>query len=134
MLEYKVSGSSTAHLEAHFSSDSYSYPFGISPESKDAQTSPAELMLGAFSACVLKNVERFSGILKFEYSSAHIDVSGVRSSKPPVIESINYVLKIESSDPKLNPELLMKNIKKFGTIYNTLAKSVEISGSIQVSS
>ena len=132
MLEYTVSAKSSAHEAASFSSESCSYPFGIVSNVEGLNTSPAELLLGAFSACVLKNVERFSEILKFEYESATIDVKGFRSDKPPAITSIQYVLQIRSADPKLNSHLLMKNIQKFGTIYNTLAKSTEISGKIEV--
>jgi len=132
MLKYTVSAKSSAHEAASFSAESCSYPFGIVSNVEGLNTSQAELLLGAFSACVLKNVERFSEILKFEYESATIDVKGFRSDKPPAITSIQYVLQIRSADPKLNSHLLMKNIQKFGTIYNTLAKSTEISGKIEV--
>ncbi|MEO9532196.1 MAG: OsmC family protein [Crocinitomicaceae bacterium] len=130
MLEYKISAESTAHKKAHFSSSSANYPFAIKTDTGGVQTNPAELLLGAFTACVLKNVERFSGILRFEYASAKIVVNGIRNDKPPQISVINYELYIRSNDKKLNPELLLKNIKKHGTIYNTLAGSVEINGVI----
>lgn len=128
MLEYRLRAKAVAHDQASFSISSHDYKFGIISE--DDAASPMDLLIGAFSACVLKNVERFSGILKFEYESAEVDIVALRSDKPPSLHSIEYTLKIKSSDPKLNASLLMKNIAKFGTIYNTLAKTCEIEGNI----
>ena len=130
MLEYHLSAQSIAHSEANFEINGNPYGFGITSTSDSA--SPMDLLIGAFSACVLKNVERFSGILKFEYDSASVDIIGLRSDKPPALHSIQYTLKIKSADPKLNGALLMKNLEKFGTIYNTLAKTCEISGELEV--
>jgi len=39
---------------------------------------PAELLLSAFAACVLKDVGRYAGILSFAYERAEIVVRGVR--------------------------------------------------------
>ena len=130
MLKYQVNATSIAHTGANFQANGDAHAFGLGSENDLA--SPADLLLGAFSACVLKNVERFSSILNFEYDSAEVEVFGERSDKPPQISSIQYVLKIKSADPKLNPKLLMKNISKFGTIYNTLASVAKISGTIEI--
>ena len=46
------------------------------------------------------------------------------------MEHIEYLLTIYSDDDRLNPELLKKNIEKFGTIYNTVKLSCTISGTI----
>jgi uncharacterized OsmC-like protein len=104
--------------------------FGITPESADDLANPAELFLGSLSACILKNVERFSTIMNFEYSNAEIIINATRLEKPPRMDDINYELKIYSQDPNLNIDLLKKNIEKFGTIFNTAKTSCSIIGNI----
>ncbi|MFT7611247.1 MAG: putative OsmC-like protein [Parvicellaceae bacterium] len=104
--------------------------FGITPETSDTLANPAELFLGAFSACILKNVARFSALLKFEYTNAEITVNAIRPDNPPRIDEINYKLKIYSQDENLKLGLLKKNIEKFGTIYNTVRKSCAVEGEI----
>jgi len=105
--------------------------FGTTSESTNTFANPAELFLGAFSACILKNVERFSDMLNFEYSNAEITVSATRLEKPPRMDDIKYELRIYSQDSKLNIDLLKKNIEKFGTIFNTAKSSCSITGEIK---
>jgi len=105
--------------------------FGTTSQSEDILANPAELFLASFSACVLKNVERFSGLMKFEYSNAEIIVNATRTEKPPKIDEINYELSIYSQDPKLNINLLKRNIERFGTIFNTAKSSCTIVGEVK---
>ena len=105
--------------------------FGTTPESAESLPNPAELFLGSFSACILKNVERFSVIMNFEYSHAEIMVEATRLEKPPRMDDINYELKVYSQDSKLNIELLKKNIEKFGTIFNTVKSSCSVIGEVK---
>lgn len=92
---------------------------------------PAELLLGSLSACMLKNVQRFSDMMKFSYSKAVVDMSATRLENPPRMDYIEYDLTIHSSDKKLNLNLLKKNIENFGTIYNTIKSTCSISGTIK---
>ena len=105
--------------------------FGTTPESAESLPNPAELFLGSFSACILKNVERFSVIMNFEYSHAEILVEATRLEKPPRMDEINYELKVYSQDSNLNIELLKKNIEKFGTIFNTVKSSCSVIGEVK---
>lgn len=57
---------------------------------------PAELLLSSFVACVLKNVERFSELLHFNYKTAKISVQGWRQKRPPMMSKIAYVLEVDS--------------------------------------
>ena len=93
---------------------------------------PAELLLGAFAACCLKNIERFSQLLKFDYENAQIEVIGERQDAPPKMKAIRYTIQIKSQDKRLNIALLHKNIQKYGTIYNTLKETCEVSGEITI--
>ena len=106
--------------------------FGTTPESADNLPNPAELFLGSLSACILKNVERFSILMNFEYSNAEIKVNATRLEKPPRMDEISYELRIYSQDNNLNINLLKKNIEKFGTIFNTVKSSCSIIGEINI--
>lgn len=91
---------------------------------------PADLLTAAFAACVLKNVERFSQILPFGYEKATIDVTAERQDAPPRIISVHYVLYVTTDEPTRRVELLHDNIRRFGTIYNTLAAVSDVDGEI----
>ena len=106
--------------------------FGTTPESADNLPNPAELFLGSLSACILKNIERFSILMNFEYSNAEIKVNATRLEKPPRMDEISYELRIYSQDNNLNINLLKKNIEKFGTIFNTVKSSCSVIGKINI--
>ena len=128
-MEYSIKASSVSKSNAEIAIKQSKISFGITPETADTLPSPAELFLGAFASCVLKNVERFSQFMKFDYSKAEIEVSATRLEKPPRMDAIQYTLTIYSHD-NVNSALLKKNIEKFGTIYNTVKLSSSISGEI----
>ncbi|MDO6808475.1 OsmC family protein [Zobellia galactanivorans] len=130
-MEYHVKASSSSKSYAHIGIKNSEISFGITPESADSLPNPAELFLGSFSSCILKNVERFSILMNFEYSSAEIRVNATRLEKPPRMDNINYVLNIYSQDQNLNTDLLKKNIEKYGTIYNTVKSICSIEGEIK---
>ena len=131
-MEYSVKAKSTSKNKASINIKESEIVFGITPETADNLPNPAELFLGSFSACILKNVERFSHLMKFEYSTAEIAVKATRLEKPPRMDEIYYELTIYSQDNNLNVNLLKKNIEKFGTIFNTAKSSCSIDGEIKI--
>lgn len=129
-MEYFVKAGSISKGHASIDIKHAEIQFGITPDSDDALPNPAELFLGSFTACILKNVERFSHFLKFEYSRADIVVKATRLEHPPRMDKVHYELMIFSNDQELNVDLLKKNIEKFGTIFNTVKTSCTITGNI----
>lgn len=129
-MKYSVKAHSASKNDAVITIKESQIRFGIVAESEATLPNPAELFLGSFSACVLKNVERFSHLMKFNYSNAEITVSATRLEKPSRMDEINYELLIYSQDKTLNIPLLKKNIEHFGTIFNTIKSSCSISGTI----
>jgi len=89
---------------------------------------PAELLLAALSACMIKGMERVVPILKFELRGVEVVVDGVRQDVPPKMESIRYeiIVDTDESDQRLN--LLHENVKKYGTVFNTVAPGTDLSG------
>jgi len=98
----------------------------------DLLPGPADLLTMAFAACVLKNVERFSKILAFQYQGASIDVVAERQEAPPKMTRITYTLLLVTDESEHRVELLHRNILRYGTIYNTLAETCDVSGNVQV--
>ena len=130
-MEYYTTAYSASKTSATIAIKQTSIEFGITPETDESLPNPAELFLGSFSSCILKNVERFSILMHFEYTTAEISVKATRFEKPARMDEINYILKVHSKDNNLNIDLLKKNIEKYGTIYNTIKLSCAINGSIE---
>lgn len=106
--------------------------FDTGVELSDALFGPADLLGAAFAACLLKNVERFSHLLPFHYESATAHVMLEREDRPPRIARIRYELRLATDEPAHRVELLRRNLTTFGTIYNTLAATCEVTGEIVV--
>ena len=131
-MKYQVHADSIAKDNASIQIKQSSIDFGITSQSADSLPNPAELFLGSLSACMLKNLERFSILMKFNYTKASIHIEAKRNEKPPSMEAIKYDLKIYSQEKHINVPLLLKNIENYGTIYNTIKAVCEIEGSITV--
>lgn len=130
-MTYSITSNSVSKKKGSSTINQTKINFGTTSDSSGILANPAELFLASFSACILKNVERFSEILNFDYSKAQIIVNAIRLEKPPRIDQIEYVLEIYSKDSTLNIDLLKKNIEKFGTIFNTVQYSCCIKGEIK---
>jgi uncharacterized OsmC-like protein len=129
-MNYHIKASSRSNNDAIINIKQSTIDFGTTKNTAETLPNPAELFLSAFAACLLKNVERFSGMMKFNFIKAIVEVEATRLENPPRMENLVYNLTIYSSDKKLNTPLLKKNIEKFGTIYNTVNLSCSISGTI----
>lgn len=129
-MTFSLSATSSSVDEGLITSRENEFAFGATKTSE--LPSPAELLIGAFAACCLKNVERFSTFMKFDYDHAEIKVVSTRQTQPPMIRSINFDLVVYSNGAKINEGLLLRNLQKFGTIYNTLNAVCEIDGNISV--
>ncbi|MDN3619500.1 OsmC family protein [Polaribacter undariae] len=130
-MNYQIKASSLSNEDAVIHIKESNIDFGTTSKTADTLPNPAELFLGSFAACMLKNVDRFSTMMKFNYSKATLDVNATRLENPPRMDNIIYNLTIYSNDKKLNTDLLKKNIEKYGTIYNTIKLSCAISGTIK---
>lgn len=89
---------------------------------------PAELLLAALSACMIKGIERVVPILKFELRGVQVIVDGVRQDVPPRMESIRYQIIVDTDESDRRIDLLHDNVKKYGTVFNTVAPGTDLSG------
>ena len=89
---------------------------------------PAELLLAALAACMIKGIERVTPILKFKLNGVDIRLHGVRQDVPPKMESIDYEIFVDTDEPDHRLELLHHNVKQYGTVFNTVAPGTQLSG------
>ena len=128
MLEYDVQAEQVVPNVSTARAKRAQVYFDSSPGQSEHLLNPAELLLSAFAACLLKNVERLTPILRFAYQRAAVHVHGVREDKPPRMASIDWTLTLWTDEPQTKLDLLDRNLRKQGTIYNTLAVSCEVAG------
>ena len=100
------------------------------PKGRADAFNPAELLLAALAACMIKNIERVAPILRFQFSGVSVQLTGHRRDRPPAMERIEYVLRVATDESDHRLELLHRNLKQYGTVYNTLAQGCELSGTI----
>lgn len=89
---------------------------------------PAELLLAAVAACIIKGIERVTPILKFELRGVEIHMSGVRQDAPPKMESIHYDILVDTDENDHRLALLHENVRKYGTVFNTVAPGTLLEG------
>lgn len=89
---------------------------------------PADLLLAALSACMIKGIERVMPILKFDLRGVEVRVHGVRLDVPPRLESISYEIIVDSDESDRRLDLLHGNVRKFGIVFNTVAPGTELAG------
>src|SRR5690606_39083634 len=70
---------------------------------------PAELLLAALSACMIKGIERVAPILKFRLRGVEVRVHGVRQDVPPRMESIDYAIVVDTDEDDRRLALLHDN-------------------------
>ena len=88
----------------------------------------AELLLAALSACMIKGIERVAPMLKFSFRGVEVRVHGVRQDVPPRMERIGYEILVETDEPDHRLALLHENVKKYGTVFNTVAPGTVLEG------
>ena len=89
---------------------------------------PAELLLAALAACMIKGIERVTPMLNFTLRGVTVHITGLRQDVPPKLESIQYRILIDSDEPDSRLALLHENVKKYGTVFNTVAPGTHLSG------
>lgn len=92
---------------------------------------PAELLLAALAACILKGIERVAPIIKFSLRGVEVRIHGVRQDKPPRMESIDYEIIVDTDESDRQLAVLHDNVKKFGTVFNTVAPGTQLQGTMR---
>jgi uncharacterized OsmC-like protein len=131
MLEYRVEA---RRVDAHGSvamTKAAQIGLDTDPAGRADAFNPAELLLASVAACMIKGIERVAPMLHFNFKGARVEIQGVREDSPPKIASIDYVLTVDTQETDQRLELLHKNIRKYGTISNTVAAATALNGIIR---
>jgi uncharacterized OsmC-like protein len=131
MLEYRVLA---RRLDAH----------GSEATTKDARLvldtdlqgradafNPAELFLASIAACMIKGIERVAPMIHFRFDGVEVRLHGIRQDAPPMITEVTYEIIVDTGEDDRRLELLHTNVRKYGTISNTVAKATKLEGVIR---
>jgi uncharacterized OsmC-like protein len=91
---------------------------------------PAELLLAAVAACMIKGIERVAPMNRFKFRGVEVRLHGVRQDSPPFMSSITYELIVDTDEDDRRLDLLHHNVSKFGTIFNTVSAATKLNGRI----
>lgn len=128
MLEYKITAAVQQGGKAQALANQSTVSFDATSGRDEILPNPAELLLTSLAACMLKNVQRYSEILKIPYESAKVTINGIRNDNPPFMKEIIYLLEIDTDANEKKINNWHKNILKFGTITNTLNRICKLEG------
>lgn len=92
---------------------------------------PAELFLASIAACMIKGIERVAPMLQFQLRDVKVKLHGVRQDAPPKMISVEYELIVDTAESDQRLELLHTNVRKYGTISNTVAEATQLKGVIR---
>lgn len=104
---------------------------GTSQAGSPGAMNPVEFLLAALAACMIKGVERVTPMLAFQFETVEVRLDAERQDVPPKLTAIRHesVVGTVETDARLAP--LLRNILKYGTISNSLARAVPIEGTIR---
>ena len=111
---YAVTGESNAGGDAGVQARQSCIVLDGSAQSGEMLPGPADFLCAALSACILKNLERFSHTQEFHAQSASVRVEAIREEPP-----LHIVL-----------ERFHKSFPKFGAITYTRSAACDVQGEI----
>ena len=91
---------------------------------------PAELLLASIAACMMKGIERVTPMLNFALCGVTIHLTGERQDALPRMTRIDYEILVDTDETDRRLELLHQNVRKYGTISNTIALAVPLNGTL----
>ncbi len=92
---------------------------------------PAELLLAAVAACMIKGIERVTPMIHFDLRGVEVALRGIRQDSPPKMVEIRYEIVVDTDESDQRLDLLHKNVRKYGTISNTVAEATRLEGTIR---
>jgi uncharacterized OsmC-like protein len=130
MLNYRISARRTDSHGSVAMAKATQVTLDTDIAGRDDAMNPVELLLSALAACIIKGIERVAPMIRFSFEGVEIEIEAVRQNVPPRLVSIDYRLLVRTSETDQRLELLHTNVRKYGTIYNTLDSTVALSGTI----
>lgn len=131
MLDYRVAARRRDAQGSSATAHGATLDLDTSLDGRAGAMNPAELLLAALGACMIKGIERVSPMIGFSFRGVEVRLHAVRQDSPPRIVSIDYELIVDSDEPDHRLELLHTNVRKYGTVSNTLAGATRLEGVVK---
>lgn len=131
MLEYRVTARRIDSHGSEAEAKAARLVLDTDMAGRDDAFNPAEMLLASLAACLLKGAERVTPMLKFDLRGIEVSLHGVRQDSPPKMVRIDYEIVVDTDENDQRLDLLHRNLRKYGTISNTLAEATELVGTIR---
>jgi len=92
---------------------------------------PVELLLTSVTACLIKGTVRAARMNNIDIRHTEVRIQGKRQDAPPKVVEISYEVLLDTDASRQQLDLIQKNLNKFGTITNTVAASVPVTGYVR---
>jgi uncharacterized OsmC-like protein len=131
MLEYRVTARRIDSHGSEAEAKAARLVLDTDMAGRDDALNPAEMLLASLAACLLKGAERVTPMLEFDLRGIEVSLHGLRQDSPPKIVRIAYEIVVDTDESDQRLDLLHRNLRKYGTISNTLAEATELVGAIR---
>lgn len=131
MLEYRVTARRIDSHGSEASAKAATITLDTDMAGRDDAFNPAEMLLASLAACMLKGAERVTPMLDFKLRGIEVSLHGKRQDSPPKMVRIDYEIVVDSDESDQRLDLLHRNLRKYGTISNTLAEATDLVGTIR---
>ena len=131
MLEYRVKARRVDALGSVATTKAAVIVLDTALDGRPDAFNPAELFLAAIAACMIKGIERVTPMLDFKLRGVDVQLHAIRQDSPPKIVSVDYELIVDTDEDDHRLELLHTNVRKYGTISNTVAAATKLEGVIR---
>jgi uncharacterized OsmC-like protein len=131
MLEYRVTARRIDSHGSEAEAKAARLVLDTDMAGRDDAFNPAEMLLASLAACLLKGAERVTPMLKFDLRGIEVSLHGIRQDSPPKMVRIDYEIVVDTDENDQRLDLLHRNLRKYGTISNTLAEATELVGTIR---
>ena len=131
MLEYRVRAKRADAQGSVATTKAAEIVLDTTLEGRPDAFNPAELFLAAIAACMIKGIERVTPMLDFKFRGLEVHLRAIRQDSPPKIVSVDYELIVDTDESDRRLELLHTNVRKYGTISNTVAAAAKLEGVIR---
>jgi uncharacterized OsmC-like protein len=131
MLEYRVNARRIDSHGSFASAKNAEITLDTAVEGRLDAFNPAEMSLAAIAACMIKGIERVAPMLRFDFHGVEVRLHGIRQDSPPKMVSVDYELIVDTDEDDRRLDLLHQNVRKYGTISNTVAAATKLEGTIR---
>jgi uncharacterized OsmC-like protein len=131
VLTYRVAAARLNEHGSRASAKSAQISLDTALAGRDDAFNPVELLLAALAACIIKGIERVAPMIDFEFDAVEVSLEAERQDSPPKVIRIVYDLAVRTKESDQRLALLHTNVRKYGTIFNTLTVATEVSGEIR---